>query len=97
MLKLKDLPVTKELETKEMSSVVGGHWLPLFDGSTTMKSKVADVDQLFEFAFNQANAGAVTNNQEIIGGNGLSFAPVHQNLSQGNSMSVYDIGNTNVS
>ena len=98
MLKLDDLAISKELNHKEMTRVSGG-WNPmaLFDGSTTLKNKVADIDQMFSFAFNQANAGEVTNNQAIQGGNGIIYAPVDQNLTQGNSMSVYDIGNSSVS
>ncbi len=97
MLKIKDLIASQELDVKAMASVRGGFDpFATLDGSTTLKSKVADVDQLFEFAFAQQNAGAVTNNQAIQGGNGIIYAPVKQRLDQHNDMSVYGIGNTTV-
>ena len=102
MLKMTDLTATKELTGKTldhnaMARVRGGFDPFTIDGSTTLKNKVADVDQLFEFAFTQANAGDVTNNQAIKGGNGITYAPVDQKLYQDNAMWVYDIGNTSVS
>lgn len=96
MLKLNDLAVKKDLDSKAMGHIAGG-WDPMslfLDRSTSMTNKVADVQQAFGFAFNQANAGAVTNNQEIIGGNGIVYAPVHQDLNQHNDLYVADIGNT---
>jgi hypothetical protein len=68
----------------------------LIDFSTGITNKVADVTQGFGFAFAQGNEGAVTNNQAIAGGNGISFAPVTQHQSQYNDMYVYDIGNVSV-
>ena len=99
MLNIKDLCVSKELDTKTMAGVRGGFdpFAILLNGSTSLNSKVADVNQVFQFAFEQNNAGAVTNNQAITGGNGITYAPVDQSLSQGNTLSVYDVGNTWVS
>ncbi|MEJ2446023.1 MAG: hypothetical protein P8Y42_21660 [Exilibacterium sp.] len=99
MLKIKDLIANKELDSKEMTSVRGGFdpFAILVDGSTTLKNKVADVDQVFQFAFSQANAGEVTNNQAIQGGNGEIYAGVDQHLKQKNNLSVFDVGNTTVS
>ena len=60
-----------------MAGVRGGTSpFALIDFSTGFTNKVADVTQGFGFAFAQGNEGAVTNNQAIQGGNGLSFAPV---------------------
>ena len=98
MLNITDLTVSKELDTKTMTGVRGGFdpFAILIDGSTSLKSKVADVDQLFAFDLTQNNAGQVTNNQAIQGGNGIIYAPVTQNLDQSSNMSVSRIGNVNV-
>lgn len=94
MLKLDDLAVTKELESTEMATVRGGlDPFAVIDFSTGITNKVADVTQAFAFEFAQGNAGTVTNNQAIQGGNGVIFAPVTQNQTQGNYMDVYDVGN----
>lgn len=98
MLKITDLSVSKELDHKEMTSVRGGfNPFAVLDGSTSMVNKVADIDQVFQFGFAQSNAGQVTNNQAIQGGNGIIYAPVDQKLYQNNDLSVFDIGNTSVS
>jgi len=99
MLKVTDLTVNKELDSKTMTSVRGGFdpFAILIDGSTSLNNKVADVDQIFQLGLSQTNAGQVTNNQAINGGNGIVYAPVDQNLSQSNLMNVYDIGNVSVS
>ena len=99
MLKVTDLTVNKELDSKTMTSVRGGFdpFAILVDGSTSLNNKVADVDQIFQLALSQTNAGEVTNNQAINGGNGIVYAPVDQNLSQSNWMDVYGIGNVAVS
>ena len=103
MLNIRDINVSKELESKAMANVSGGaNQLPeslaiLFDGSTSLTNKVADITQGFGLGLAQNNAGAVTNNQIINGGNGIVYAPVDQNLSQSNWMDVYGIGNANVS
>ena len=99
MLKVTDLAINKELDSKTMTSVRGGFdpFAILIDGSTSLNNKVADVDQAFAFGFVQNNAGQVTNNQAINGGNVIVYAPVDQNLSQSNLMNVYDIGNVSVS
>ncbi len=102
MLKINDLAISKELDSKAMAGVRGGHdplaaLSLLLDGSTTLKNKVADVDQMFALGLAQNNAGAVTNNQAIQGGNGITYAPVTQYLDQTNWMDVYGIGNTSVS
>ena len=97
MLKINDLTTSKELDTTEMTTVRGG-FDPFagIDFSTTMESKVADVTQAFAFEFAQGNAGAVTNNQAISGGNGITYSPVNQTQVQGNNLSVSGIGNTSV-
>ena len=100
MLKVKDLIASKELDTKAMRTVVGGTRkgkpsLSL-DFGTRLDNRVADVSQLFEFGFGQSNAGQVTNNQAIKGGNGIAYAPVDQHLSQDNYLDVFDVGNTYV-
>jgi len=99
MLKVTDLTVNKELDSKTMASVQGGFdpFAILIDGSTSLNSKVADVDQIFSFGLAQNNAAAVTNNQAINGGNGLTYAPVNQNLDQYSDMNVSGIGNVSVS
>ena len=96
-MKIADLTVSKELDSKEMAGVRGGN-SPFIniDFSQGFTSKVADVDQVFEMAYGQGNAGTVTNNQEFLGGNGLSLAPVDQAQYQDNWMTVYGIGNTTV-
>jgi hypothetical protein len=97
MLKITDLKASKELDSKDMAGVRGGmDPFALIDFSTGITNKVADVTQGFGFAFAQGNEGAVTNNQAIAGGNGISFAPVTQHQSQYNDMYVYDIGNVSV-
>ena len=102
MLKINDLTVSKELARGEMAEVVGGtHELDrlsaLIDFSTSTTNKVADVNQIFGLSLAQGNVGAVTNNQAIVGGNGIAYAPVTQEQVQGNYMSVYGVGNTSVS
>jgi len=99
MLKVTDLAINKELDSKTMTSVRGGFdpFAILIDGSTSLNNKVADVDQVFAFGFEQNNAAAVTNNQAINGGNGLAYAPVTQNLDQYSDMNVSGIGNVSVS
>lgn len=97
MLNIKDLAVNKELHSNDMARIAGGwHPMMLLDGSTRLKNKVADVEQLFDFALNQGNAGEVTNNQAIAGGNGIVYAPVDQTLKQDNHMDLSGIGNTRV-
>jgi len=99
MLKITDLAENKELDRKTMSGVRGGFdpFAILIDGSTSLNNKVADVDQVFAFGFAQNNAAAVTNNQAINGGNGITYAPVTQNLDQYSDMNVSGIGNVSVS
>ena len=97
MLKITDLITSKELESKEMSTVRGGFDPFAFLASTSINNKVADVEQMFNFSLAQGNAGEVTNNQAITGGNGVTFAPVHQSQSQYNDMYIGDIGNIRVS
>ncbi len=102
MLKFSDLSVSKELESNEMRGITGGTSVPeplsgLLDLSTRMDNRVADVTQAFGFGLSQANAGAVTNNQAISGGNGVVYAPVSQHQTQSNYLDLFDIGNTWVS
>ena len=97
MLKITDLMTNKEMDHKEMTEVRGGFDPFSFLASTTINSKVADVDQVFNLALGQGNAGQVTNNQAISGGNGATFAPVTQTQSQFNDMYLTDIGNVSVS
>lgn len=97
MLKIIDLDTSKELKREEMADVRGGFDPFSILASTSMSSKVADVDQVFQLALGQGNAGAVTNNQAIAGGNGIDFAPVHQLQEQYNNISLAGIGNTTVS
>ncbi len=101
MLKIKDLSVSKELDAKSLSTVIGGGRKmrsPMFDldFSTRLDNKVADISQTFDFSFAQANAGEVINNQAIKGGNGPITADVDQYLDQDNTMRVYDLGNTKI-
>jgi len=99
MLNITDLTANKALDSKTMTSIRGGFdpFAILLDGSTSLNNKVADVDQVFAFAFTQNNAAAVTNNQAISGGNGQIYAPVNQNLDQYSDMTVSGIGNVSVS
>jgi len=102
MLNIKDLTANKELDSKDMTCINGGTGLMqsplaiLLDGSTSIRSKVADVSQAFGLGLGQNNAGAVTNNQAIAGGNGIVYAPVDQNLSQSNWMDVSGLGNISI-
>jgi len=97
MLKITDLCASKEIDSREMGRIRGGmDPFAVIDFSTGLTSKVAAVTQVFDFAFAQANSGAVTNNQEILGGNGLSLAPVDQYQSQDNWLDVSHVGNVSV-
>lgn len=98
MLKITDLIVSKDMKDCEMADIRGGSDLFAFiDFSTRFDNKVADVQQLFAFEFAQGNAGAVTNNQLIQAGNGVIYAPVHQEQKQDNHLDVSGIGNITVS
>ena len=97
MLKITDLITNKEMDRKEMTEVRGGFDPFSFLASTSINSKVADVDQVFNLTLGQGNAGQVTNNQAISGGNGVTFAPVLQTQTQFNDMYLTDIGNVSVS
>lgn len=98
MLKITDLTTSKEMDSKEMTGVRGGFDpFASLDFSTSINSKVADVNQGFGFALAQGNEGAVTNNQEIMGGNGSSWSPVDQSQYQDNWMDLSHIGNVSVS
>jgi hypothetical protein len=97
MLNIADLTLDTELDSSEMAGITGGNaelerLSALIDFSTDLKNTVADVNQGFGFGLAQSNAGAVTNNQTIVGGNGLIYAPVTQTQTQGNWMAVSDIG-----
>ena len=86
------------MESKEMAGVRGGfNPFAIFDSSTSIHNKVADVTQAFNFEFAQANAGTVTNNQAIQAGNGVTYAPVDQRQYQDNYLDVSHIGNVFVS
>lgn len=102
MLNINDLSTNKELDTREMAGIAGGtsdleRFSALLDFSTSLLNKVADVKQQYGFSFAQSNSGSVTNNQNIIGGNGIVFAPVSQSQSQANTLAVTDIGGAFVS
>lgn len=98
MLKITDLTVSKDMESREMAGVRGGmDPFAIIDFSTGFENKVADVTQAFNFQFAQGNMGAVTNNQAIQGGNGIASAPVHQTQTQSNNMHVGGVGNVSVS
>lgn len=99
MLKIADLNTSKELGRSEMAGVVGGtsdmeRLSALIDFSTSIYNKVADVQQGFALNLAQGNSGAVTNNQQIVGGNGVVFAPVTQTQTQGNFLELFELGNT---
>lgn len=98
MLKIKDLAVSKELDTKGMAKVVGGlSLLPLFvNNSVRMDNKVVDMDQVFALKLDQANGGMLTNNQGIVGGNGTVEANVNQALDQDNAMIISGLGNARI-
>ena len=99
MLKITDLTTSKELDSVEMAGVNGGatdleSLSALIDFSTSLYNQVADVNQGFGFSLAQGNTGAVTNNQTIVGGNGIVYAPVTQSQIQGNAMAISEIGKT---
>lgn len=97
MLKITDLTASKDMEAREMTEVRGGmDPFAIIDFSTGFKNKVADVTQMFAFEIAQGNSGAVTNNQAIDAGNGLTFAPVHQSQDQHNNLHISDIGGVSV-
>lgn len=98
MLKITDLTVSSELDKRAMAGITGGNselerLAALFDFSTAISNQVADIQQAFGFTIAQTNSGSVTNNQTIYGGNGVVYAPVTQTMTQGNSLSLSDIGN----
>ena len=97
MLKINDLNTAKELNNKELNTVRGGFDPFAIFASTRIDNRVADVTQAFNFTLAQGNAGEVTNNQAITGGNGVIFAPVDQTQVQTNDMFIFDIGNVRVS
>ncbi len=97
MLKITDLNTSKELDNCEMAGITGGtseleRFSALLDFSTSMINKVADINQQYGFSIAQSNSGTVTNNQTIIGGNGVIFAPVTQTQTQANALAISDIG-----
>lgn len=98
MLKIKDLTAANELNTAAMNKVVGG-LNPFASINTSFRSdnKVVDMDQVFAFNFTQANAGNLTNNQAIIGGNGTVRADADQRLDQDNHLRVANLGNAFIS
>ena len=96
MLNITDLIESKEMGTKEMSSVRGGFDPFSFLATTTSINKVADVSQAFDFALAQGNTGEVINNQAFAGGNGVTTAPVYQTQDQYNDLFITDIGNISV-
>lgn len=96
MLKLNELQHCEELAPEALSEVRGGFDPFAVLASTRIDNRVADVDQLFALQLQQANAGAVTNNQAILGGNGATYAPVNQDQYQHNNMYLSGIGNTSV-
>ena len=96
MLNIHDLKASKELKSKEMAGVRGGFDPFSIFAGTSITNKVADVQQAFQLALAQGNTGAVTNNQEIVGGNGASWSPVSQSQFQDNYMDVSGIGKVSV-
>ena len=97
MLTINDLTTSKELDSREMAGVCGGRsdlesLSALIDFSTKLNNTVANVNQGFGFGLSQGNSGAVTNNQNIIGGNGIVYAPVTQTQTQGNTLDISEIG-----
>jgi len=95
MLTIKDLAVTKELDSKTMNTVVGGA-SPLLGLIASVRSdnKVADIDQMFKFDFDQINGGNVVNNQALQTANGSIGADVDQDMLQANNLRVHTLGNT---
>jgi hypothetical protein len=98
MLKITDLPTSKAMDSKTMSGVHGGttdleRLGAMLDFSSSISNQVADIQQAFGFGIAQSNVGTVTNNQSIIAGNGVVFAPVRQTQTQSNNLSIADIGN----
>ncbi len=96
MLKISDLNTNRTLDSKDLAAVRGGTSPLSADFSSRIASQVASVTQGFEFGFAQANQGAVTNNQELLGGNGALWAAVTQDQHQDNRLDVSGIGNTSV-
>ena len=99
MLNITDLSTNKELDCRELAGIRGGNaelqrLAALIDFSTSIYNTVADVKQGFGFNIAQGNSGSMTNNQVIHAGNGVVFAPVSQQMVQGNALSLSDIGNT---
>lgn len=97
MLNITDLNTTRELAAQDMSQVRGGmsdfeRFAALLDFSTSIDNRVADVQQAFGLSIAQGNSGTVANQQTIIGGNGVTFAPVTQTLEQSNQLSIADLG-----
>ncbi len=97
MLNIHDLKASQELKSSEMAEVRGGFDPFSIFAGTAITNKVADVQQAFQLALAQGNTGAVTNNQAIAGGNGVTYAPVDQTQHQYNDLYLSDIGNVHVS
>ena len=97
MLNIHDLKASKKLKSSEMAEVRGGFDPFSIFAGTSITNKVADVQQAFQLALAQGNTGAVTNNQAIAGGNGVTYAPVDQTQHQYNDLYLSDIGNVHVS
>lgn len=97
MLNIHDLKASQELKSSEMAAVRGGFDPFSIFAGTAITNKVADVQQAFQLALAQGNTGAVTNNQAIAGGNGVTYAPVDQTQHQYNDLYLSDIGNVHVS
>ena len=98
MLKITDLPTSKEMDTAAMSGVIGGKSVlddlgAFLDFSSAITNQVAEIQQAFGFNIAQSNVGTVANNQTFVGGNGVIFAPVTQTQTQSNNLSIADIGN----
>ena len=84
--------------TKEPDEKTRGAWISQLLAMSGVIQQLANDDRLEKLLkFAQGNVGAVTNNQAIAGGNGISYAPVHQSQSQSNDLYVSDIGNVSVS
>lgn len=98
MLKIKDLAVSKELDTKAMAGVAGGlNPFAVFDASFRSDNKVVDMDQIFDLKLSQVNGGNVINNQAIAGDNGRIGADVDQRLDQDNLLAISGQGNSFIS
>ena len=97
-LKITDLTVSKELDSKAMSDVYGGEALVVGYPSFSLFNDVVDLDVLsaFEIGTVSSNLSSVNAAQGNVNGNGLQNANQSTYVGQASWSETYGIGNTSV-